>query len=168
MLSLNVPVPGEVKHLAADLRPSLVAFDRVRERHTLVCKRLDDGIEGGRPRIEGRVRRSLAGIPSFDARVTGIDYFDEPLAGPGPVLYLAVESPGLMDVHHRLVEEFNAVPGFEGEGYVPHVTLARGGDRATARQLAEQDIDPMTWTVNEFVLWDARYEEQIGTISLPA
>jgi 2'-5' RNA ligase len=168
MFSLNAPVPGEVKRLAGDLRTHLLPFDSVRESHTLVVKRLDDDAEGGRDRIEGQVRRALAGAPSFEARVTGIDAFEEPTAGPGPVVYLAVESPGLWRVHERLVDHFGAVEGLEGPEYTPHVTLARGGSPETAERLTSESIDPVTWTVSELRFFDARYRERLGRVALPA
>jgi len=167
VLSLNVPVPGEARRLAGELRPWLAAFDSIRDRHTLVAKRLDDTAEGGRARVEGRARRALAGAPAFEARVTGIDFFAEPTAGTAPVVYFAVESPGLDRIHDRLVEVFGALDGVEGAEYTPHVTLARGGAMEMAERLADRTIDPVTWTVSELEFYDARYRERIGTVSLP-
>ncbi|WP_128476873.1 2'-5' RNA ligase family protein [Halorussus pelagicus] len=167
MYSLNVPVPGEVERLAEDLRPVLLEFDSIRERHTLLCKRLGDAPPGGTPRLREQVRTQLAGAPAFEVRVTGIDCFEYPPVGEGPVVYLAVESPGLRRVHDRLLDGFSAIDEFQGDDYVPHVTLARGGDVLAARRLVERDIDPVTWTVNRLALWDARYEEEVATFSLP-
>ncbi|UPW01665.1 2'-5' RNA ligase family protein [Halorussus gelatinilyticus] len=170
MYSLNVPVPGEVERLAEDLRPALLDFESIRERHTLLCKRLGDEPPGGTARLREQLRTRLAGAPAFEARVTGIDRFENPPLGEGPVVYLAVESPGLRQVHGRLLDEFSAVEEFEGDDYVPHVTLARGGGVAaegTARRLADREIEPVTWTVNRLALWDATYEEEVATFSLP-
>ena len=173
--SLNVPVPGRVAALAGELRPSLAAFERVKERHTLVVKRLSQGGPGADWRdpagLETRVRQALAGAPAFEARVSEIDAFREPVAGPGPVVYLAVESPGLLDVHRRLCDAFEPVSELEGEEYVPHVTLARGGGEAAedaVDRLVGTEIEPVTWTVGELVFWDARYGEVTGRVSLPA
>lgn len=166
--SLNVPVPGRVAAIAGDLRPSLAPFERVRERHTLVLKRLSEADPAG---LETRVRRALAGAPPFEVRVSEIGAFEEPWAGPGPVVYLAVESPGLLEVHRRLCEAFEPVPGIEGDDYVPHVTLARGGGveaMEAVERLLDTEIDPVTWTVGELVFWDARYDEIVGRVSLPA
>jgi len=176
VFSLNVPVPGEVRRLAGDLRARLLAFDSVRERHTLVVKRLggDGGrgrrgdAEGGRDRIEGEVRQALAGTPAFEARVTGIETFAEPVTGPAPVVYLAVESPGLWRVHERLVDRLGAVEGLEGPAYTPHVTLARGGSQEAADRLAGEPIEPVTWTVSELHFFDAGYGERLGRLPLPA
>ncbi|WP_135853371.1 2'-5' RNA ligase family protein [Halorussus salinus] len=170
MYSLNVPVPGEVERLAEELRPQLLDFDTIRERHGLLCKRLGDEPPGGIARLREQVRTRLAGAPAFEARVTGIDCFEHPPLGEGPVVYLAVESPGLKRVHERLVGDFSAVEEFEGDDYVPHVTLARGGGVAaerTARRLADREIEPVTWTVNRLALWDATYDEEVATFSLP-
>ncbi len=115
-----------------------------------------------------RVRTALVGTPAFEARISGIDCFETPTRGDGPVVYLAIDSPGLQRLHRELTEEFGTIEGLEGEEYVPHVTLARGGSVETARQLAERDIDPISWTVTELHLWDAKYDETAARLSLPA
>lgn len=168
MFSLNVPVPGEVERLAEELRPELLEFETIRERHTLLCKRLGELPAGGTPRLREQVRTALVGAPAFDVRVTGIDCFERPPVGEGPVVYLAVESPGLHRVHNRLLPEFSAVEEFQGDDYVPHITLARGGDVETAHRIAEREIEPVTWTARRLVLWDAKYREGVAEFSLPA
>ncbi|PSQ16114.1 phosphoesterase [Halobacteriales archaeon QS_8_69_26] len=167
MFSCNAPVPGRVSRIADDLYPLLVGFERVRERHSLLVKRLGDA-DGGADHLVGRVRRALSGLPPVRVRTGGIGVFEDPPVGTGPVVYLAVESPGIVTAHERLVEEFGAVEGLEGEGYVPHVTLARGGDPAAVRRLRERDPDPVTWTVEELHVFDAAHEEVAARISLPA
>lgn len=164
MYSLNVPVPGQVKRLAVDLHPRLVEFDRVREHHSLVCKRFETEAYD---RLYERVRRTLAGAPAFEMRVTGIEYFEEPIRGPGPVVYLAVESPGLRSLHDRLVETFGAVPDLEGSDYVPHVTLARSGSVEQANALETLNVDPVEWTVTDLTIEDHRHGERVATLSLP-
>ena len=169
MFSVNVPVPGRVERLAADLRPALEGFDRIRDRHTLVLKRLDP--DAPRGELETEIRPALSGAPAFEARVASVGTFPDPVEGPGPVVYLAVESPGLREVHDRLVDAIGAVEGLEGGDYVPHVTLARGGGEAAAdalERLLATDVEPVAWTVNELVFWDARYGEVTGRVSLPA
>jgi len=138
VFSLNVPLPPAVSRLAGALRPGLTGFDRVRERHTLVCKRfgVDDVRDksGGAPparadaldRLRTDLRRPLAGTAPFEVAVTGVDAFESPSAGSAPVVYLAVESDGLVRLHRRLCAAFGAVEGIEGGDYIPHVTLARG------------------------------------------
>lgn len=163
--SLNVPVPGRVERVAADLYPRLTDFDRVRERHSLVCKRFESAEYH---RLAERARRALAGAPAVEARIDGIDWFAEPVRGPGPVVYLAVESPGLYALHERLVGEFGAISDLEDTEYVPHVTLARGGSKEQARALCALDVDPVVWTISELVFWDHRRGERVGTIPLPA
>lgn len=165
MFSLNVPVPGDIARLAEELRPSLYGFDKVRDRRTLVVKRF--GNDESYDRLEMRVRTVLVGTPAFEAKVSDIDYFETPTRGAGPVVYLGVESPGLQRLHDELTEEFGTIEGLEGEDYVPHVTLARGGDVETARQLAQRDIDSISWSVTELHLWDAKYEETAARLSLP-
>jgi 2'-5' RNA ligase len=168
--SLNVPVPPTVERLAADLHPRLTPFDRVRDRHTLVCKRFEAD-ESGYDRLRERLRVALSPTPAFEAKVTGIDAFETPTHGPGPVVYLAVESPALHDLHRRLVDAFGAVDDdLEGAGYVPHVTLARGGGAeasAAVDRLRERAVDPVTWTVSELDLWSRARREAAWTVSLP-
>jgi 2'-5' RNA ligase len=176
--SLNVPVPPAAERLAADLHPQLVAFDRIRDRHTLVCKRFEAD-EADYDRLRERLRVALSPTPAFEARITGIDAFETPTHGPGPVVYLAVESPGLHDLHRRLVASFGAVhDDLEGPAYVPHVTLARGGgeasgtpsspgDASAVERLRAVDIDPITWTVSELHLWSRARREAVWTVSLP-
>jgi 2'-5' RNA ligase len=166
--SLNVPVPGEVERLAEEFRPALLGFETVRERHTLLCKRLGDAPPGGVARLREQVRTALADAPAFGARITGVGVFERPPLGEGPVVYLAVESPGVRRVHERLVGEFPVVEEFEGDDYVPHVTLARGGDVGKAGRFAEREVEPVTWTVNRLALWDANYEESVAEFPLPA
>jgi 2'-5' RNA ligase len=163
--SVNVPVPGRVERLADDLRPALSAFDRVRDRHTLLCKRLP---EAEPTRLTKRVRVALERTPAFEARVTGVDFFAEPARGPGPVVYLAVESPGLRETHERLCATFPPVEGVEGAAYTPHVTLARGGSVADAERLREREVDPVTWTVSALELYDADHREPTARVPLPA
>jgi 2'-5' RNA ligase len=162
--SLNVPVPGRVKRLAAELHPRLTGFARVRERHSLVCKRFESGEAN---RLYKRVRRTLAGAPAVEAHIASIESFETPVRGPGPVVYLAVSSPGLLALHERLVEVFGAIPELEGKEYVPHVTLARGGSPELADALCALDIDPIEWTVSELIFYDFVHDERIHTIPLP-
>ena len=167
MYSLNVPVPPAVERLAADLHPQLVAFDRIRDHHTLVGKRFEAD-EDEYDYLRERLRGALSPTPAFEAQVTGVDAFETPTYGPGPVVYLAVDSPGLQDLHRRLVAAFGAVDDdLEGPAYVPHVTLARGGDATALDGLRNLDIDPITWTVSELHLWSRARRETLWRVSLP-
>lgn len=169
MYSLNVPVPGEVSRLASELARELpAARARRREEHTLVAKRLGEGDGAAFRRLAALAREALTGTPAFEARVAGVDYFAEAASGPSPVVYLAVESPGLVSLHQDLARAFDPVEGLEGEAYVPHVTVARGGSVDAARRLAARDVDPIEWAVTELVFWDAGRGERAGTVSLPA
>ncbi|WP_158058613.1 2'-5' RNA ligase family protein [Halorussus halophilus] len=167
MYSLNVSVPGDISRLAETLRPDLFGFDAIRERHTLVGKRLGDSPPGGVSRLREQLRTALAGTPAFEVRVSGFDYFERPARGDGPVVYLTVESPGLLELHEQLSAEFSVAKGIEGEDYVPHITLARGGSIEKARELADREIEPITWSVSKLVLWDANYDESVSEFSLP-
>ncbi|GAB3420658.1 2'-5' RNA ligase family protein [Haloparvum alkalitolerans] len=176
MFSLNVPIPPAVERIADDLQPRLVSFDRVRERHTLVCKRIgvDDLPVAGRAPHKDRalaalreeLRPLLAGTAPIDLRIAGIDAFERPAQGPGPVVYLAVESDALRRLHRRLCGAFDPVDGIEGDDYVPHVTLARGGDRDAVERLLAADVEPVSWTASELDVYDPEFREVAATVPL--
>ena len=193
MFSLNVPLPPAVSRLASGLRPGLTGFDRVRERHTLVCKRfgVDDVRDGngGTPpartdaldRLRTDLRRPLAGTTPFEVAVTGVDAFESPSAGSAPVVYLAVESDGLVRLHRRLCAVFGAVEGIEGDDYVPHVTLARGRSGGQTEGDGEGDqesvdgaldrlrgvaVEPVRWRVHALDCYDSAAREVAATVGL--
>ena len=170
MYSLNVPLPASVWDLTAKLRPALSGFDRIRESRTqtLVLKRLPAADRREYVDVERRAREALRGAPAVEARIAGLDVFWDPPNGPGPVVYLAVESPGLFQLHQQLVEEFDAIDELEGEAYVPHVTLARGGNDAAVESVLDREFTPLTFTVDTLEFYDGRHRERIDTISLPA
>ncbi|PSQ08820.1 phosphoesterase [Halobacteriales archaeon QS_5_68_33] len=169
MYSLNVPVPSAVACLATDLARELPgARSRRRGEHTLVCKRLDTDGPDAAGRLDARVREALAGTPPFAARVTGVDQFETAVTGPSPVVHLAVESPGLRAVHERLCEAFDPIEDLEGEAYVPHVTVARGGAPERAAAVCDREIDPVEWTVDELQVYDAERDQRVSRLSLPA
>ena len=163
MASLNVPVPGRVERLAADFEPRLTPFETVRDRHTLVAKRFEtEDVHA----LEADLRPLLARVRQFEIRVTGVDYFETPTTGRSPVVYLAVESSGLRRLHATLVEAFGALPGLEGDDYVPHVTLARGGSVDDAERLAATTVDSVSWTASRLDVWSGRYRETVSRIGL--
>ncbi|XVH32821.1 2'-5' RNA ligase family protein [Haloferacaceae archaeon DSL9] len=174
MFSLNIPLSGAVRRCVAELHPQLLAFDRLRERQTFVVKRFpesvfdDAGMAPSVASLRQLLRPVLRGAPAFAVRVDRIDYFAEPVRGPGPVVYLGAESPGLDRLHGRLVDAFGAIDGLEGDAYVPHITLARGGDRAAAERLSSRPIEPIEWSVSRLDIWDSTYRERTGSIDLPA
>lgn len=165
MRSVNAPVPGRVERVIEDLRPALGALDTLRERRTLVVKRLGDG-EPALGRIATRTRRALEDASPVGARLDGLDVFEEPVSGPGPVLYVRIESPGLRAIHDRLVDTFGAIEGLEGDAYVPHITIGRGGSPAAIGRIRSRSIPPISWTVERLVFWDASQGRVVGTISL--
>lgn len=170
MYSLNVPLPESVRTRTAHLRPALTDFDRVRESRTqtLVLKRLPAADRREYLEVEQRARNALRGAPAVEARVSGLGVFRDPPNGPGPVVYQAVESPGLYDLHERLVEELGAVEGLEGTGYTPHVTLARGGNREAVDALLDRRFEPIRFTIEELEFYEGTYRERIDAVSLPA
>ena len=169
MYSLNVPLPSAVTALAGRLaREWPTATPRGRGDHTLVAKRLGEGDHAAYGRLESKARETLRGQAAFEARISGVEQFETAATGPSPVVYLAVESPGLVALHERLCERFDPVDGVEGAEYVPHVTVARGGDATAARRLTERAIDPVEWTVDSLAFYDAQRGQTASTLSLPA
>ena len=185
MFSLNVPLPPAVERLAADLHPKLSGFDRVRDRHTLVCKRFgvadvrsgeregggDEEVpprEEALDRLRERLRRPLAGTDPFEVAVTGIDVFDAPRSGSRPVVYLTIESDELIRFHRRLCASFGTVEGIEGDEYVPHVTLARGGnpEPGVVADLVAAEFDAVRWRVHALDVWDPEYREVAASVEL--
>lgn len=167
MYSLNVPLPGSVGSLARDLGVRLTdATVRQRGEHTLVCKRLGRGDAATYHELEARAREVLVGQSPFEVRVAGVDCFPEAATGASPVVYLTVESPGLEALHRRLCAVFDPVEGIEGDDYVPHVTVARGGSVERAADLRERPFEPVEWTVPELAFWDAERGQSVSTVSL--
>lgn len=158
--SLNAPVPSEVARLAAGLASECLTAD-AREHHSVVVKRLggNDDYRRGLPRI----REALADADPVAVRAAGVEAFRQPTTGRGPVAYLAVESPGLGDLHERCCEVVDPFPGLEGAEYVPHVTIARGGD---ADRLVGREAGPVEWVVDRLEVWDAERRTATESVSL--
>lgn len=169
MYSLNVPVPVQVARLASDIARELPeARRRHRGEHTLGVKRLIADRDASYSHLEASAREVLAGQPPFEVRITSIEYFPEAPVGTSPVVYLAVESPELRRLHGRLATVFEPLDHIEGDGYSPHVTIARGGSFERADAVSARDIEPFTWTVDELVFWDGQRRQPVSTVSLPA
>ena len=191
MFSLNVPIPPAVDRLAADLQSKPSGFERMRDRRTLVCKRFGVGDVPGRvagadastdapaagpsflrpdalDALRDDLRPLLAGTDPFPIAVTGIDVFDAPASGSGPVLYLVVESDPLVRLHRRLCAAYGAIEGIEGEEYVPHVTVARGGDPepGVVADLAAAEFEPVRWRAHALDLYDPEFREVAASIEL--
>lgn len=164
---MNLRVPPAVERLADRLHPKLTPFEQVRERHTLVVKRIEaDTWREGRGGVRERLRRVLDRTEPFPLRIDGVDYFADPPDGRGPVVYLTVESEGIQQLHRRLCQEFPVVDDLEGENYVPHVTLARGGSTADAERVAGTEIEPVEWTAQRALTWDREHREAVDRFKL--
>ncbi|QZY01048.1 2'-5' RNA ligase family protein [Halobaculum rubrum] len=190
MYSVNVPVPWAVQRLAASLEPDLTEFASIRDRHTLVVKRLDGRDLNDLHRIRERLRPALRGVAPFEVRVTGVDAFEDPPLGDAPVVYLGVEAVAagtdgtgdgsgvgdggadpLRAIHDRLVREFGPVEGLEQADYVPHVTLARGWDGVSdpgdaIAYLRDRELEDVRWTVDELGVWTREYKEIAARVPL--
>ena len=166
--SLNVPVPGAVATLASDIARELpAARPRHRGDHSLCVKRLDgNSTDVGYSRLEARGREVLAGQGPFKISVTGVEYFETAVVGSAPVVYLAVDSPELRQLHRQLAAVFPPVEEIEGPAYTPHVTVARGGSHHRAERVTDRRVEPITWTVSELLFWDATCHQSVSTVSL--
>ena len=158
--SLNAPVPSDVARLAAGLASECLTAD-AREHHSVVVKRIggNDDYRQGLPRL----REALADAAPVAVRAAGVEAFRQPTTGRGPVAYLAVESPGLVGLHERCCAVIDPFPGLEGSAYVPHVTVARGGD---ADRLVGREAGLVEWTVDRLEVWDAERRTAVESISL--
>ena len=67
-----------------------------------------------------------------------------------------------------LQTEYGALSHVEGEDYVPHVTIARGGTVAAAEALAGPIVAPIEWTAEYLECFDAERGVPASRISLPA
>lgn len=165
---MNLRVPPAVERLSDRLHPELTCFDRIRERHTLVVKRIEnDTWETGHGGVRERLRRVLDSTAPFPVRIDGVDYFADPPDGPGPVVYLSVDSPGIDQLHRRFCQEFPVIDAVEGENYVPHVTVARGGSAGDAERFVERtEIEPVEWTADHALTWDRDHREAVDRFRL--
>jgi 2'-5' RNA ligase len=154
--SLNVPLPDHVVALARDVTDALPETVRRRHRHTLVVKRLADADVRA-------VRDVLAEAPACEARIAGLDSFE---TDTGPVVYLAVESPGLVALHERLCAVVDPIDGIEGADYVPHVTVGRGGNPDEVADFLARDVPSVEWTVDALTGWNATYRERVDRFPL--
>jgi hypothetical protein len=192
VFSLNVPLPPAVDGIGNQLADSSASLGRIRTRHTLVCKRFADGDvpdptelpgvagasnsidmpspprEAALKRLCTTLRAHLASTDPFDLALTGVDAFETPASGAGPVVYLAVESPPLVRLHRRLCTAFGAADGVEGDAYVPHVTLARGTDPTAVRDALDTDLEatPVRWRADALTVYDAQFREAAATLTL--
>jgi 2'-5' RNA ligase len=160
--SLNAPVPPEVETIARERQADLPGGWRPRDRLTLVVKRVGEG-ETDHRALARRASEALSGASPCRARLGGVGTF---ATGNGPVAYLRVDSPALERLHRRLCRSFDVVPGIEGEDYVPHVTLGRGGDPDAVAALRDREVEPVEWTVSDLLLWSNRWREPVASIPL--
>jgi 2'-5' RNA ligase len=160
--SLNAPVPTEVETIARERQADLPGDWRPRDRLTLVVKRVGES-ETDHRALADRAREALSGASPCRARLGDPGTF---AAENGPVAYLRVESPGLERLHRRLCRSFEPVPEIEGEDYVPHVTLGRGGDPDVLAARRERPAEPIEWPVSYLLLWSNRWREPVASIPL--
>lgn len=169
MYSLNVPVPRAVETRRDELAPSLERFQTVRDPLTLVVKRFGDRPPASVDALQRRLEELLADWAPLAAHIDRIEAFESPAGGPAPVVYLAVDSPGIEALHHALVERFGTADvAIEGDAYVPHVTLARGGPLQGLDAVTGPLECPIEWTVEALELWSVRHEQPVATLSLGA
>jgi 2'-5' RNA ligase len=106
---------------------------------------------------QGGLGADLAWLPRVRAVTDGFApfavTFGEARRFGESVVYLSVESPSLMELHARLVDAVRPSPTelaayHEGDGFIPHLTLAQGAglDVEQLLQRAGSLGDLGTWT----------------------
>lgn len=127
-----------------------------------------------RPSVESALERLARETRPFTIRTSGLSTFD----GHWPVVYITVENePALRAVHERVWESClphaqDALPYYQPESWVPHITLAHGDERNTlplAREVVQRVLvrlrtSTYLWeiTIDNFALvWDD------GTVQRP-
>ena len=166
--SLNAPVPVAATRRQAELADALESFERIRDPLTLVIKRFGDRPPSALEALERTLAELLRDWGPIAARADTVGTFKDPASGPAPVVYLAVESPGLEALHADLVDRFGlADPAIEGDSYVPHITLARGGPMEVTDAMDGLTVPPVEWVIEEVILWTARHERPVSRLSLP-
>lgn len=163
MYSLNVALPGEVVRLAQSFHPVLGAAARMTP--TLLVKRLDTG-SSTRPVVEKRVRRVLGATDPFSVTVTHVDAFERPTTGSGTVLYLAVDSPTLFELHETLCDVVAPADGVEAGDYTPHITIGRTDDADLVERVCDRSIESVTWTATTVEFYDADTNSSRGQVRL--
>lgn len=167
MYSLNAPVPEEVIGVCERYRDRLERFENTVDEHSLLAKRFHRRSPGEIEQLGMELDERLARWSPIPARIDGFDVFVDPPVGRGPVVYLTVMSPGLVSLHRELVDTYGTViSSIEGDGYVPHVTVARGGSRTAIAAITDVAFDPIDWSIDQLVLWDARYGQTIRSFEL--
>lgn len=169
MYSVNAPVPPEVERVARGLEEPLRGFDRVVDEFTLVVKRLGRRRREDLARAARTIEEVLGGWGLLAARTGSLGIFADPPAGRGPVVYISVESPGLSALHAELLEAVGTVnPDVEGVNYVPHITIARGGNRTELDAVTDLEVRTVDWTIDSLSLFDAKHGQPTRRFSLPA
>ena len=94
----------------------------------------------------------LESVEPFGIEIENLERFDVAEKGSSPVLYLEVKSPEVKALHETLVDVFGSVEGVEGENYIPHITIARGGS-GDYTEFSGLSCDT-GWTVEMLEFWD--------------
>lgn len=167
MYSLNTESPEEVTAIVDQFDDLLSSFERIRDDRTVLIKRFHRKSPRALEKLADDLGRRLAYWAPIQARIEGFDVFVDPPAGRGPVVYLTVRSPGLIELHRELADAYGTViDSIEGEHYVPHITLARGGERTDIRPLTKASVEPVDWSIDELTLWDGRYSQPVRRYEL--
>ena len=150
MWSLNVSMPQNIVRAIREVALGASGWEEICEDPTLVIKRFEKVDVSGH--VESEIKLLLESVEPFDIEIGNLERFDVAERGSSPVLYLEVKSPGMKALHEILVDVFGSVKGVEGENYIPHITIARGG--------GVRDVDfsgfsgPTIWTAETLEFWN--------------
>lgn len=166
--SLNAAIPAAAIEQRDELLEHLESFETVRDPLTLVIKRFGTPDSTALSSLERSLGEVLNEWGPMRAEIDGIDLFMDPPSGPSPVIYLGVSSHGLEALHRDLVDRFGVVdPAIEGENYIPHITIARGGPRVAIDELRDISLETHQWTIETVMLWSSRHDKPVKQFSLP-
>ena len=125
MWSLNVSIPQNIVRAIEEITLGVKGWEEICEEPTLVIKRFEKKDLDGH--VKSEIRFLLENVEPFGIEIGNLERFDVAERGSSPVLYLEVKSPEVKALHENLVDVFGSVEGIEGENYIPHITIARGG-----------------------------------------
>ena len=150
MWSLNVSIPQNIVRAIEEVALGVRGWEEICEEPTLVIKRFEKRDLDGH--VKSEIRFLLESVEPFGIEIENLERFDVAEKGSSPVLYLEVKSPEVKALHETLVDVFGSVEGVEGENYIPHITIARGGS-GDYTVFSGLSCDT-GWTVEMLEFWD--------------
>ena len=162
MWSLNVSIPQNIIRAIEEVTLGVRGWEEICEEPTLVIKRFEKKDLDGH--VKSEIRFLLESVEPFGIEIGNLERFDVAERGSSPVLYLEIKSPGVKALHENLIDIFGSVEGVEGENYIPHITIARGGS-GDYIEFSGLSCDT-GWTVEMLEFWDGGERKKRSKIIL--